>query len=214
MSVDLDKISQALGELDEQTLMGMLEEFLTTNPTQEEAMEVVKACQDGMVIVGNLFEKSEYYVGDLIFSGEILQAAIELLKPVLGNGSDQKVGKLLLGTVQGDIHDIGKNIFRSMVEAAGFEVNDIGVDVPAATFVAKVKEWQPDVVGMAGVLTLALEGMKDTVEAIEAAGLRDKVKILVGGTPVTAESCKRIGADGWTTNAAKAVRICKDWMGR
>jgi len=159
-----------------------------------------------------LFEKEEYFVGDLIFAGELLTNAIEILKPVLGSASSKKIGKIVLGTVAGDLHDIGKNIFKSMAEAAGFEVFDLGIDQPPANFVNKVREVKPEIVGMSGVLTLALEAMKDTVDALKEAGLRDSIKIIIGGNPVTKEACEQIGADAFTTNAAEGVKICQGWV--
>ncbi|MGB9792792.1 MAG: cobalamin B12-binding domain-containing protein, partial [Thermacetogeniaceae bacterium] len=206
--VDLQALTQAVGELDEEKVLSMLKEFVAANPSAEETQQVVSACQQGMGIVGDLFEKGEYFVGDLIFAGELLTNAIEVLKPVLGGGSAEKVGVIVLGTVEGDLHDIGKNIFKSMAEAAGFEVHDLGIDVPAELFVEKVREVRPQIVGMSGVLTLALESMKKTVDALREAGLRDGVKVIIGGNPVTEEACRQIGADAYTTNAAEGVKIC------
>ncbi len=134
------------------------------------------------------------------------------MKPVLGSGSDAKVGTILVGTVSGDLHDIGKNIFKSMSEAAGFEVYDLGVDQLASTFVEKVKELKPDIVGLSGILTLALDSMKVTVDSLKEAGLRDSVKIIIGGNPVNRETCLKIGADTFTTNAAEGVKICQGWV--
>lgn len=210
--VDLQVLTQAVGDLDEEKVMEILTEFVATNPGTEEAGKVVNACQEGMAIVGDLFEKNEYFVGDLIFAGELLTAAIDTLKPVLGSESSAKLGKMVLATVEGDLHDIGKNIFKSMSEAAGFEVYDLGIDAPAAAFVEKVKEVQPDVLGMSGVLTLALDSMKATVDALNEAGLRSKVKVIIGGNPVTEEAARQIGADAFTTNAAEGVKIIKEWV--
>ncbi|KNZ69920.1 cobalamin B12-binding domain-containing protein [Thermincola ferriacetica] len=210
--VDLEKLTQAVGELDEEKVLAMLKEFVGTNPSGEEANKVVNACQQGMAIVGDLFEKGEYFVGDLIFAGELLTAAIDTLKPVLGGEKASKIGKIVLGTVEGDLHDIGKNIFASMAEAAGFEVYDLGIDVPADKFVEKVKEIKPQILGMSGVLTLALDAMKKTVDAVKEAGLRDDIKIIIGGNPVTDDACKQIGADAFTTNAAEGVKICQGWV--
>ncbi|ADG83464.1 cobalamin B12-binding domain-containing protein [Thermincola ferriacetica] len=210
--VDLEKLTQAVGELDEEKVLAILKEFVGTNPSGEEANKVVNACQQGMAIVGDLFEKGEYFVGDLIFAGELLTAAIDTLKPVLGGESNTKIGKIVLGTVEGDLHDIGKNIFASMAEAAGFEVYDLGIDVPAGKFVEKIKEIKPQILGMSGVLTLALDAMKNTVDALQAAGLRDDIKIIIGGNPVTEDACKQIGADAFTTNAAEGVKICQEWV--
>ncbi|NLP36150.1 MAG: cobalamin-binding protein [Firmicutes bacterium] len=210
--LDYEALTKAVGDLDEEDVMSKLEAFVAENPSHEEAQKAVAACQSGMAIVGDLFEQGEYFVGDLIFAGELLTNAIEILKPVLGQVSSEKIGTIVLGTVAGDLHDIGKNIFRSMAEAAGFEVHDIGIDQPAEAFVNKVKEVNPEIVGMSGVLTLALESMKDTVDAFKAAGIRDNIKVIIGGNPVTKEACEQIGADAFTTNAAEGVKICQSWV--
>ncbi|MBF7082921.1 cobalamin-dependent protein [Desulfallas sp. Bu1-1] len=210
--LDLQALTKAVGDLNEQQVLAMLKEFVATNPGNEETVAVVNACQQGMAIVGELFDQKEYFVGDLIFAGELLSSAIDILKPVLGGESTVTVGKIVLGTVEGDLHDIGKNIFKNMAEAAGFEVIDLGIDVPAATFVEKVKEIKPEIVGMSGVLTLALDSMKKTVDELKTAGLRDGVKVIIGGNPVTEEACRVIGADAFTTNAAEGVKICQGWV--
>lgn len=210
--LDLDKIKQIVGELEEEEAINMLNEFVRSNPTKEEADKVVAACQEGMEIVGDLFEKGDYFVGDLIFAGELLSECIEILKPVIGTGESSCAGIIVLGTVHGDLHDIGKNIFRSMAEAAGFVIHDIGIDQTVESFVDKVKEVKPDIVGMSGVLTLALEAMKETVDGLTESGLRKDLKIIIGGNPVTKEACEYIGSDAFTTNAAEGVKICKGWV--
>lgn len=210
--MDLKVLTQAVGELDEDKVIEMLSEFVASKPSEEEAQQAVAACQEGMAVVGDLFEKGEYFVGDLIFAGELLTEAINTLKPVIGSGSQTKVGTIVLGTVHGDLHDIGKNIYKSMSEAAGFEVYDIGIDQPVSAFVEKVKEVKPDIVGMSGVLTLALEAMKDTVDGLKEAGLRDSVKVIIGGNPVTKEASDHIGSDAFTTNAAEGVKIAQAWV--
>lgn len=210
--MDLKLLKEAVGDLDEDKVMELLDEFVAGNPSEEEAQAAVVACQEGMGIVGDLFEEGEYFVGDLIFAGELLTEAINKLKPVIGNAEADKVGTIVLGTVHGDLHDIGKNIFKSMAEAAGFEVHDLGIDQPVSAFVDKVKEVKPDIVGMSGVLTLALESMKDTVDGLKEAGLRDDVKIIIGGNPVTQEANDHIGSDAFTTNAAEGVKICQGWV--
>lgn len=210
--VDLQVLTKAVGDLDEGKVLEMLDEFVASNPSAEKAQEVVVACQQGMAIVGDLFESNEYYVGDLIFAGELLKDAIEKLGPVLGSADTKKVGTMVLATVEGDLHDIGKNIFKSMSEAAGFEVYDLGTDTSAAVFVKKVQEVKPQIVGMSGVLTLAIDSMKKTVDALQEAGLRDDVKVIIGGNPVTKEICKQVGADAFTVNAAEGVKICQGWV--
>ncbi|WP_026198949.1 cobalamin B12-binding domain-containing protein [Desulfitobacterium hafniense] len=210
--LDLNALTQAIGDLDEGQVVSLLEEFVASKPSMAEANQVVAACQKGMSIVGDYYEKKEYYVGDLIFAGELLSQAFDLLKPVIGGDSSSKVGSIVVGTVQGDMHDIGKNIFASMVEAAGFVVHDLGIDVEPGAFVDKVKEVKAEILGMSGVLTLAIDSMKATVDALAAAGLRDQVKVIIGGNPVTEEACKQIGADMFTTNAAEGVKICQRWV--
>jgi methanogenic corrinoid protein MtbC1 len=210
--MDLSVLTQAVGDLEEEKVIKLLEEFVAANPGEAEANEVVRACQRGMAIVGELFEKEDYFIGDLIFAGELLTAAIDIVIPVLSGGNSEKLGKMVLATVEGDLHDIGKNIFKSMVEAAGFEVYDLGIDVPAGAILEKVMEVKPEIVGLSGVLTLALNSMKNTVDALKEAGLREEVKILIGGHPVTAEACRTIGADAYTSNAATGVKICQEWL--
>ncbi|MEA4807428.1 B12-binding domain-containing protein [Acetobacterium wieringae] len=208
--IDLNLLTQALGDLDEDLVLDLLKEFVATGPTEAEALEAVGACQAGMGTVGALFENGEYFVGDLIFAGELLTEAIQVLKPVLGGEASNDIGTILLGTVHGDLHDIGKNIFRSMAEAAGFAVVDIGIDVAIEEFISKAQEVKPQIIGMSGVLTLAIDSMKETVDAIKAAGV--DAKIIIGGNPVTKESCAFVGADAFTTNAAEGVKICQGWV--
>jgi methanogenic corrinoid protein MtbC1 len=210
--MDYKLLTQAVGDLDEDKVFEMLKNFVNSNPEEEEAQKVVNACQDGMATVGDLFDSGEYFVGDLIFAGELLNNAIDVLKPVIGSESSNKLGTIVLGTVQGDLHDIGKNIFKSMAEAAGFEVYDIGIDQSAAAFIDKIKEVNPQIVGMSGVLTLAIDSMKNIVNEIEKENLKDKVKIIIGGNPVTKEACEHVRADAFTTNAAEGVKICKEWV--
>lgn len=207
---DWKNLTQAVGDLEEDDVMEILNDFVTTNPSEAEAEEAVAACQAGMAIVGDLFEEGEYFVGDLIFAGELLTEAINVLKPVLGSSDSASAGKILIGTAHGDLHDIGKNIFRSMAEAAGFQVVDLGIDVAVDTFVEKAKEVQPDIIGMSGVLTLAIDSMKETADALKAAGIDSK--LIIGGNPVTKEACEYVGADNFTTNAAEGVKICQAWM--
>lgn len=208
--INLKLLTETMGELEEDQVLEMLKEFMENNPSEAEALEAVGACQAGMAIVGELFENGEYFVGDLIFAGELLTEAVNILKPALGSGEATIIGTILLGTVHGDLHDIGKNIFKSMSEAVGFEVVDIGIDVAVEEFVAKAQDVKPQIIGMSGVLTLAIDSMKDTIEALKAAGV--EAKIIIGGNPVTKEACEFVGADSFTTNAAEGVKICQSWV--
>ncbi|WP_422448856.1 cobalamin B12-binding domain-containing protein [Thermoanaerobacterium sp. DL9XJH110] len=210
--IDWTRLTQAVGDLDEEQVLKILKDFVASHPGEEEGQKAIAACQEGMKIVGVRFESGEYFVGDLIFAGLLLTESIEILKPVIGRANSKKIGSIVLGTVQGDLHDIGKNIFRSMAEAAGFEVYDLGIDQPVNHFVEKVKQIKPNIVGMSGVLTLAIESMKNTIEGLKVAGLREGVKIIIGGNPVTREVCEYVGADAFTNNAAEGVKICQEWV--
>lgn len=210
--MDFNLLQQAVADLEDEKVVDLLSEFMAGDPSEEEAHKAVGACQDGMAVVGELFEKDEYFVGDLIFAGDLLTRAIDILKPALGKMQESHVGTIVLGTVAGDLHDIGKNIFKAMVEIPGFEVHDIGIDQPASVFVDKVKEVNPEIVGMSGLLTLAADSMEETMDALRKAGVRDGVKVIIGGNVATKETCERIGADAYTTNAAEGVKLCQEWV--
>ena len=209
---DFKKLSQMLGELDEEGVLEFASDLVSSGASEADGLGAVAACQEGMNIVGDLFEKGEYFVGDLIFAGEILTETIQTLKPILTSGTGTIVGKIIIGTVHGDLHDIGKNIFKNMIEIAGFEVYDLGIDQSPEAFVEKAKEVKPDIIGLSGVLTLALDSMKATIEALKEAGIKDGIKVIIGGNPVTKEACEYIGADAFTTNASEGVRICLAWV--
>ena len=207
--IDFENLAAAMGELDEDTVKELLEAV----DSPEAADKAMEACQKGMDTVGKLFEEGEYFVGDLIYAGELMTDAVEVLKPYLADGdAGTAKTKMILCTVKDDLHDIGKNIVRSMLEANGFEVLDLGIDVPAAAIVEKAKAENIKIVALSGVLTLALDSMKATVEAFKAAGLED-VKIIIGGAPVSAEACKNVGADEWAHSPQKTVATCKAWAG-
>ncbi len=205
-------IADALGELDEDGFLGAVSTITETCSNSKEAELVVKACAAGMEKVGDYFEEGEYFVGDLIYAADILKCGMDLLKPCLGAEGASKIGKMVIGSAPGDLHDIGKNIFISMMEAAGFEVIDLGVDVAPEQFVAKVQEVNPDIVGISGLLTLSLDTMGEVIAALEQAGVRNNVKVLIGGNPVSEAVMKRVGADAFSTNAATGVKQCKEWV--
>ncbi len=167
-----------------------------------------------MEIVGKRFEASEYFIPDLMMAGEVLKEISEIVKPLMEKGTaGVKQGRALIGTVAGDIHDIGKDIVTFMLDVSGFEVMDIGIDVPVETFVEKIREFDPHVVGLSGFLTLAFDSMKKTVEALKEAGLRDKLKIMIGGGQMDDEVCKYAGADAFGKDAVAAVGLCRKWIG-
>lgn len=207
--IDFEALAEAMGDLDEDTVTEMLNEVMTDGGSQ--AAEAMEACQKGMDIVGSRFEEGEYFVGDLIYAGELMTTAVGILKDALvtGDGSGAKA-RMILCTVKDDLHDIGKNIVRSMLEAGGFEVLDLGIDVPADKIVETAKAENIKIVALSGVLTLAIDSMKTTVEAFKAAGL-DDVKIIIGGAPVSEEAMKLTGADEWAHSPQKTVAVCQKW---
>ena len=204
----LAEITKALAELDEERTLQLVGEAIDEHVP---AGDILQACQEGMNQVGGRFECQEYFVSDLIMSGEIFKQVGAILEPHLKLGATAYSGKVVVGTVKGDIHDIGKDIVVNMLKSAGFEVIDLGVDVPAARFVEALQESGATVLGLSGLLTLAFDSMKETIKAVAAAGLRDKVRIMVGGGPVDGNVSKAVGADDWGANAQQAVRLAKQW---
>lgn len=159
--------------------------------------------------VGRLYEAEEYFVPELLLAGRAMKSAMELLRPLLAASGNRPEVKVVIGTVKGDLHDIGKNLVASMLEGAGFEVIDLGADVPADRFVAAVQTNQPQVVCLSSLLTVTMPGMKIIIDALQAAGVRSRVKVLVGGAPVSMQFAREIGADGYSDNATGAVSLVK-----
>ena len=206
--IDYEQLAEAMGDLDEDTVKELLQQVMDEGG--EGAPKAMEACQKGMDTVGKLFEEGEYFVGDLIYAGELMTDAVGILKDALVSGeSSGPKTRMILCTVKGDLHDIGKNIVRSMLEANGFDVLDLGIDVPPEKIVETAKAENIKIVALSGVLTLALDSMKKTVEELKAAGL--DVKIIIGGAPVSADSCRNIGADEWAHSPQKTVDTCKRW---
>ncbi len=162
-----------------------------------------------MAEVGRLFEANEYYVPEMLIAARAMKAGLAILKPHLVTAGVEPKGRVVLGTVKGDLHDIGKNLVGIMIEGAGFEVIDLGVDVSPEQFVAAVREKKADVVGLSALLTTTMPSMRSTIEALEEAGLRDKVKVIIGGAPVTQKYADEIGADGYGRDAAAAATLVK-----
>jgi len=167
-----------------------------------------------MQIFGERFADGRYFIPELVYSGEILKEIIDRVKPKLGKAVEaERLGKVIMGTVAGDIHDIGKNIVTFMLDINGFEVYDLGVDVPPPKFVDKIRETDARIVGLSGFLTLAFDSMRETVEAIRAAGLSDREKIMIGGGRVKEQVKKYTGADAYGSDAMAAVALAKEWVG-
>lgn len=166
-----------------------------------------------MAVIGERFEKGEYFLPELIVSGDILSAITELVKPHLEEESvSEKIGRVVFGTVEGDIHDIAKDIVVFMLELNGFEVIDLGVDVPPARFAQTVEEEKIDIVGLSGFLTLAIEPMRRTIQALRSCGV-DNVRVMIGGGPINEIVCQDLEADGWGENAIEAVAMAREWAG-
>ncbi len=206
--IDFENLAQAMGELDEDTVVELLEAVMAEGGA--DAPKAMEACQKGMDIVGKLFEEGEYFVGDLIYAGELMTQAVEIMKDALASGENAgPKTKMILCTVKDDLHDIGKNIVKAMLEANGFDVIDLGIDVPAAKIVETAKAENIKIVALSGVLTLAIDSMKVTVDALREAGV--DCKIIIGGAPVNENVQKITGADEWAVSPQKTVNVCKAW---
>ncbi|NOY79101.1 MAG: cobalamin-binding protein [Calditrichaeota bacterium] len=166
----------------------------------------------GMNVVGVRFRKNEIYVPEVLISARAMKAALEILRPLLTRTGIEPKGKVILGTVKGDLHDIGKNLVGMMLEGAGFKIIDLGIDVSPEKFASSVEQEQPDVLGMSALLTTTMIGMKAVIDVLEAKNLRDKVRVIIGGAPVTQNYCDEIGADGYSPDSASAVDLVKKLM--
>lgn len=205
------KLVNALADLKEKEALKIVEDRLSAG---EEPLKILNDAHRAMEIVGNRFANSEYFISDLIYSGKILKKITDMVKPKLAKAAKGKrLGKVVMGTVAGDIHDIGKDIVVFMLDVNGFEVYDLGVDVPAQKFVEKIKETGAPIVGLSGFLELAFDSMKQTIEAIKDAGLRDKVKVMIGGGQISEEIRKYTGADAYGKDAMAGVSLAKKWIG-
>ncbi len=207
-----DRLINAVAELDERTVLWLVERGLAEGL---KPLFILKQMQIGVEKVGRLYEKGDYFIADLIMAGIVLKNALSIngMSPTLLKDKKQTAGRLLLGTAKGDLHDIGKNVFYSRMGAAGFEVLDLGVDVSPQTFVDYIDRFVPHIVGISGLMTLSLESMKETVEAIKEAGLRNKVKIILGGGAIM-RGAGFVGADMYLADPSEAVKVCLDWVGK
>ncbi len=208
MSEILEQISKAIIEGDLDEIVDLTEDALDDDLSAQEILN--DGLMSGMNYVGVEFKAGNMYVPEVLRSAKTMQLSMEILDPLLAKSGAPRAGKILLGTVQGDLHDIGKNLVGMMCEGAGFEVKDIGRDITPEGFVQEVKEFAPDVVGMSALLTTTMRSMEHTIKALQEAGLRDKVKIMIGGAPVTQAFSDQIGADGYASNAAAAADLAKE----
>jgi len=207
----VEKLVEAIIEIEEEKTYSLVEELLNDGYDPKQIIELLRK---GVEAIGTKFENKEYFLTELVMAGEMFQNSVKILEPFLKEEQGEKVpsGVVVVGTVKGDVHDIGKNIFVTLLQSAGFEVYDIGVDISPEVFVQWVKEKNADVVGYSGLLTIALEAMKKTTEALKKAGLRDQVKIIIGGMPVDEMWMKEAGADAYTDNAFEGVKIIKNLL--
>jgi methylmalonyl-CoA mutase cobalamin-binding domain/chain len=196
--------------LDEETALRLSREMLEEG---RDPVGILEESRRGMSVVGERFQSGEYFLSEMIMAAEIFTVIMDSLRPVMKRSVSETIGKVVIGTVQGDVHDIGKNIIIALLEAEGFEVIDLGVDIPPEGFVEAIKEHEPDIVGMSSLLTVALESTKKTIDAIVEAGLRDKVKIIVGGGRVDDYARDYVNPDASTDNAAVGVKLCKELVG-
>lgn len=206
----LDEILKSIVEMEEEEAIKKAKEYLDGGGDPQKLLEV---CRDAMGEVGARFEKGEYFLSELILGGEIFKQIMEFTLPKIKGESVKKIGKIVLGTVKEDVHNIGKDIFKVFAEASGFEVIDIGIDTPEEKFVEAVKEHKPDIVGMSCLITAGVTSMKKTVDKLKEAGLRDSIKIIIGGGRVDESVKEYAGADAWADDAAKGVRHCKQLIG-
>jgi len=205
-----DDIKKSLVELDDVKVKELIQKALEEGVSPMEIIE--KALRPAMVEIGDKFEQGEYFLAELVVAGDIFKEVMdEIIVPELRKrgGEVSKLGTVVIGTVRGDLHDIGKSIVASMLSAAGFEVVDLGVDVPPEKFVEAVKKHNADIVGMSALLTTTMLEMKSVIEALKKEGIRSKVKVIVGGAPITPEFAKEIGADAYAKDAVEAVEVCR-----
>jgi len=206
-----DKLVDALADIREDEAMTIAQGYLDQGLDPRQVLEFARQAMD---VVGKRFAEGVYFLPELVMAGEMMNQIGDMVKPRLAAAGPaaKKRGKVLIGTVKGDIHDIGKNIVTFMLDVNGFEVKDLGIDVPEETFVAEIEAFKPQVVGLSGFLTLAYESMKEAVEAIAAAGLRDKVQIMIGGGQITDEVVRYVGADAYGKDAMAAVTLANGWI--
>lgn len=206
-----NELFESVVELEEQKAYDLVKQLLEENNDPQEIIDILRKAVEA---IGEKFNKKEYFLTELVMAGEIFQQSAKILESALKTDAakEKNKGVVVIGTVKGDVHDIGKNIFVTLLKSAGFEVYDLGVDIPPKDFVNKVKETSADVVGYSGLLTVALETMKETTEALKTEGLRDKVKIIIGGLPTDELWMKEAGADAFTDNAFEGVKIVKKWL--
>jgi len=208
--VDLNNVSESLQRGDAEKVEELVKKALEENLLPKDILE--NGLIKGMDIIGTKFKKNEVYVPEVLIAARAMHAGMDILRPKLAETGVKNIGKVAIGTVKGDLHDIGKNLVKMMLEGAGFEVIDLGVDVTTDKFVEAVKEHKPNIIGMSALLTTTMVNMVEVIKALDVTGLRDKVKIMVGGAPITQNYADQIGADGYSPDAASAVDKAKTFI--
>ena len=210
--IDFRQLADAIINGDAKTVRALTEQAL------KDGVDPVVLVQDHMAPamgeVGRRFECNEYFVPELLLAARAMKGALELIRPLLAAQGAQPVGRVAIGTVKGDLHDIGKNLVGAMLEGGGFEVIDLGVNVTPEQFVKTVQEKNANIVALSALLTTTMPSMKTTIDALKAAGVRDQVKVLIGGAPITQKYADEIGADGYSDNAAEAVKLARRCIGK
>jgi methanogenic corrinoid protein MtbC1 len=209
---DQESLSQLIANLEEQSTLDGVRKRLDAG---DEPKTILEALNAGMNIVGENYTSGEYFLAELVMAAEIFKGAMEILEPAFeaDPGGREVAGKLVIGTVKGDLHDIGKNIFVGLARNAGFQVSDLGIDVKPETFIEHVRKDGADLVGLSGILTLSLEPMQETVAQLKETGLRDQVKVIIGGLAIDELWSKRVGADAFTDDAYEGLRMIERFMG-
>jgi 5-methyltetrahydrofolate--homocysteine methyltransferase len=210
--VDLSLLSQAIDEGDREKTVRLTTEALGAGTNPQEI--ITRGLQAGMAVVGEKFSDGEYFLPDMLMAARAMKAALEVLKPSLEKTGIPTIGKVVIGTVEGDMHDIGKNVVATFLSGNGFEVFDLGLNVPAQNFIDQVKEKKPDILGMSALLTTTMPVMGKVIKALEEIGLRSSVKVIVGGAPVTQDYANYIGADAYAHDGGKAIPVCRQLLGK
>lgn len=204
------QIADAVVEMEEDTVEELAEQSLSEGIDAYETID--SGLAKGMERAGQLFDEEEYFVPELLMCSDAMNVGIDVLKPHLKSENVSKKGRVVIGVVEGDTHDIGKNLVRLMLETGGFEVLDLGRDIPPAEFVNKAEEYGADIIGIATLMTTTMPGMKEVVDILSSKGIRDKFKVIIGGGPISPAFAKKIGADGYARNAADAVKVAEDLL--
>jgi len=210
--LDLSLLSQAIDQGDREKIIQLTTEALGAGTNPQDI--IVHGLQAGMAVVGEKFSSGEYFLPDMLMAARAMKAALEILKPALGKTGIPTIGKVVIGTVEGDMHDIGKNVVATFLSGNGFEVFDLGLSVPAKKFIDEVSEQKPDILGMSALLTTTMPVMDKVIKALAEAGLRSSVRVIVGGAPVTQDYANYIGADAYAHDGGKAVPVCRQLLGK